>query len=782
MSRNRFVLILSALVAAAVAAGAWGLRIQPAGSARIIESEGRLSLLPSRVGWHRDRAAGSCLVRAENGRVSFGESIVIPDAHGDVTAKVSFTYRLPARAFESSEGTWCSDLSRSVQRLLLDAVSSRPVASLLADRREQGRLLASRLARDLERFVALPAEVTVRLTFDEGFQETLPQSPVKNATENAPPLFFIGLDGADWEHLDRLIEAGRMPNLAKLRAEGAHGSLATMHPPLSPLLWTSMMTGTSPLAHRILDFTRFHPVTGTREPITSDERQRAAIWNLATYAGKRVSVLGLWATYPAEPVYGTIVSDRFFTFLHRDEKPQPQTTWPRSIDARMRDVLAGSEASVTLDRMQRFLPSTTAEELSAAAADADPYGSPISALRRILIETDVYDRIARSEWVKAKPELLILYVQGTDSVGHMFAPFAPPRQPEIEPGEFERYSMVADRYFEEIDRLLGEWAALARLREGRIMIASDHGFHWSEGRPTRLSSFAAASAAKWHRAEGIYLLWGKGIEPGRVRGKGSILQTAPTIASLIGLPRSRDFEAESLVPSSVRDDIDYSGYYEPSKPVEAGSVANEEIEKLRALGYIGAGETTSRPASSSSTRTAGSHNNEGLIHRAAGDDAAAIKSFEEAIRIDPNLASALWNLSDVLFARKEVGKSDEYLVRAVAAGLPEGPRILIGRAIGYGRSGENARSLALLDSAVKTMPENAELRLFRGRYLIDARNCRAALDDFAAVQKLQPANPAAFASAGIAYLCLEDPRAAREQFARSLAINPNQPKLRAMLR
>ena len=35
---------------------------------------------------------------------------------------------------------------------------------------------------------------------------------------------------------------------------------------------------------------------------------------MASAAGKRVAALGFWATYPAEPVNGLMVSDRLFTF------------------------------------------------------------------------------------------------------------------------------------------------------------------------------------------------------------------------------------------------------------------------------------------------------------------------------------------------------------------------------------------------------------------------------------------------------------------------------------
>ncbi len=113
-------------------------------------------------------------------------------------------------------------------------------------------------------------------------------------------MLFVGLDGADWEFLAPLMAAGRMPNLARLEREGSGGVLVTEQPPLSPLFWTTMMTGRAPLEHRILDFVRFHPVTGRREPITSDERRVPAVWNIASEAGREVAVVGLWATFPAD--------------------------------------------------------------------------------------------------------------------------------------------------------------------------------------------------------------------------------------------------------------------------------------------------------------------------------------------------------------------------------------------------------------------------------------------------------------------------------------------------
>src|SRR5262252_7005456 len=104
------------------------------------------------------------------------------------------------------------------------------------------------------------------------------------------PVIFLGLDAADWSLLDGYMSRGVMPNLAALAAEGTGGRLKTISPPLSPLVWTTMMTGTSPVEHRILDFVQFDPATGVKEPITSSERRVPAVWNMAAAGGRRSAV------------------------------------------------------------------------------------------------------------------------------------------------------------------------------------------------------------------------------------------------------------------------------------------------------------------------------------------------------------------------------------------------------------------------------------------------------------------------------------------------------------
>jgi Flp pilus assembly protein TadD len=156
--------------------------------------------------------------------------------------------------------------------------------------------------------------------------------------------------------------------------------------------------------------------------------------------------------------------------------------------------------------------------------------------------------------------------------------------------------------------------------------------------------------------------------------------------------------------------------------------------------------------------------------------------FERALSLDPDLASALWNLSDLFFAeRRDLDRSDALLVRAFARGLPEGTKYLVGRAIGYQRAGDAERSLRLMTAASAARPEEPEVWLFRGRYRIERQDCSGALSDFDKAVALAPSNAAAYTSRALARLCVGDRNRARQDFLRSLKLDPRQPKVREYL-
>lgn len=64
----------------------------------------------------------------------------------------------------------------------------------------------------------------------------------------------LGLDGLDYQLTRRLLDAGKLPNLAQLRDTGNLNPLASTLPPISPVAWSTFQTGVNPGKHNIFDF------------------------------------------------------------------------------------------------------------------------------------------------------------------------------------------------------------------------------------------------------------------------------------------------------------------------------------------------------------------------------------------------------------------------------------------------------------------------------------------------------------------------------------------------
>jgi hypothetical protein len=387
----------------------------------------------------------------------------------------------------------------------------------------------------------------------------LPDGAAKTVVERSKKgarVIFVGLDGADFRLLEPFVADGTMPELAKILQRSETRVLRTQHPPLSPLVWTSMMTGVSPLEHRILDFTRFSPATRMQEPITSDERAVPAIWNMARAGGKRVAVFGLWATYPPEP--GTAMTDR--------DVP--------------RDYVAA---------------------------------------------TNLIHERAMKTIREQQPDLAIVYFQGTDEIGH-----------------FTSGNIAESRdYFHRIDAILGDYKKLADDLDAELIIASDHGFDW--GGAHAESSTATATAAKWHREEGVWIRYPHA--PARL-AEARVDQVCATLLQILGLPDGEGIAAG--MNDGIGASVNYRRLY--TRPRAASTQANDEqLAKLKALGYIS--NTAPAPANATSTRTPQSFNNEGLLLREAQRIDEAEKAFREALRIDARYASARRNLDDLLSVR-----------------------------------------------------------------------------------------------------------------------------------
>ena len=328
-----------------------------------------------------------------------------------------------------------------------------------------------------------------------------------------------------------------MPNLGRLVPKAPSGHLKTLSPPLSPLIWTTMMTGQQPARAR---HPRLRAVRSGHRQEGTDYQQRAPRARALEHGDRgRQRVLRCSACgRRSRPRRSTaVVSDRLFTFLYKEVAAAARcglSGGPRSLGARRP---GAPERDVDFAALHAYLPWLTEAEYAKVADSDDPYAQPVSALRRMLVETPVYERSACSGAASA-PDLAIVYLQSTDTIGHVFAPYAPPKQAESRRG-LRALQRRARAFLPRVDRALGEYRTPPATAGAVLMLASDHGFFWGDGRPTKLSSVAPRHRRQVAPQQGMYLLWGKGIaaEPGH-DAQGDVRRWRPPCSRSPGFRRA----------------------------------------------------------------------------------------------------------------------------------------------------------------------------------------------------------------------------------------------------
>jgi predicted AlkP superfamily phosphohydrolase/phosphomutase len=263
---------------------------------------------------------------------------------------------------------------------------------------------------------------------------------------NLSRTLIIGLDGATFDLIDPLVRAGYLPTLGRLMAEGVHGPLSAWPNWNSASAWTSMVTGYNPGQHGIHDFGNVSSRGGTAwHPITAANRSKDPFWCLLSAAGRRVGIINVPISYPADPVNGFMLSG-----LHTPGVHSPGFAYPPGL----LDELARQGIDYVIDvpmlgdhRSKRALQRLpwTAEQMAHTRASAVLY----------LMQTHPWD-------------VLMAVFVATDRVQHRFWPKGY--------GSVESADWAPIRnLYRQIDSFLGD--SLEFIDENTtVLVVSDHGF------------------------------------------------------------------------------------------------------------------------------------------------------------------------------------------------------------------------------------------------------------------------------------------------------------------
>ncbi len=132
---------------------------------------------------------------------------------------------------------------------------------------------------------------------------------------------IAGFDGMDPRRAARLMDEGRLPHLARLRDRGSFHKLGTTCPPISPVAWSTFLTGVNPGKHGVYDFlardlrTCLPELSSARIDTDGRGRPRPAalrkgrpFWQVLGEHGVFSTVLRVPVTFPPEPFNGLCLS------------------------------------------------------------------------------------------------------------------------------------------------------------------------------------------------------------------------------------------------------------------------------------------------------------------------------------------------------------------------------------------------------------------------------------------------------------------------------------------
>jgi hypothetical protein len=392
-------------------------------------------------------------------------------------------------------------------------------------------------------------------------------------------LTVLAVDGLDLPFLERLAAAGRVPRLARLLS-GARLVIPASDAPDPARTWTSLATGQAASVHGVtgiearsvsgMDGTVPASATGlagalaaatdlvrlTRPAVTTGlQRRSKTFWEVASDFGLRTAVVNWWASWPAPPDAGIVLTDRATLRLERggvlDAELAPPSiydalrpAWPALRDAARRSVLeafrgAEGEEAVVMRR----------------AAEQDALACALAA-RVFTTETD----------------LCAVYLPGLDIAQHNL--LGPSGGGGLPASALAARLEALERYYEYLD------AAVAALLD--------------QAPAVRAFALVADPGRAAARGPGLLALTGGPAEPG-VRLDGTGADIAPTILYVLGVPVSRELPGtvrEGLARETFRSryPVQRVDAYAPRivapRPPAANPLDRDMLDRLRSLGYI----------------------------------------------------------------------------------------------------------------------------------------------------------------------------------------------------
>lgn len=401
-------------------------------------------------------------------------------------------------------------------------------------------------------------------------------------------VLLIGWDAADWKVINPLLDSGLMPSLQSLIDGGVKGKIATLDPPLSPTLWTSIATGKRPYKHGIHGFTEPTEDGKAIRPIYSTNRTCKAIWNILNQQELKSNVVGWWPSHPAEPINGTMISNLY-------QKAEMDETKPWKL---LNGCVHPSDKSDFYSKLRVHPYEITANHILPFVPDLAKIDQStdrnIQTISKILADASSVHCAATYIMENEKWDFMAVYYDAIDHFCHAFMRYHPPRRDHVSMKNFELYKDVVKSAYLLHDMMLARLLELTD-ENTTVILISDHGFHPNHNRPKYIPSEPTGPAIE-HSPFGIFVMKGPDIKKDELIFGASLLDVTPTILNIFDLPVGTDMDGKVLINAfEIEKNVKFIDSWEnksgnDGRHTKDAVISEEdmssELQQLIDLGYI----------------------------------------------------------------------------------------------------------------------------------------------------------------------------------------------------
>lgn len=263
-------------------------------------------------------------------------------------------------------------------------------------------------------------------------------------------VLVLGIDGATLDLILPWSQSGELPVFRQLIREGVHGRLRSTIIPSSAPAWTSFMTGKNPGKHGIFSFFQLIPGTYKIGITSGKQRDVKTLWSILSDEGKRVGVVNVPMTYPAESVNGFNIAG-YPSPSYRD----PYFSYPQGFVGEIQKTFGSYPA----------VPNTRYRLLK---------GDIAGAIEELFMGLELREKISHFLRSRQPLDFFCEVITETDQAQHFFWHLTDIHHPRYDPILVKRYGNVILSMYKRIDKFLGD--ILEELsEEWTLLIMSDHG-------------------------------------------------------------------------------------------------------------------------------------------------------------------------------------------------------------------------------------------------------------------------------------------------------------------